>query len=106
MSSEYAGESGKNMFTRGEEHLTDVERKAADKPLWKHIMEKHGGRIEIPIFEHFCMTRKGVFEKPQRRKANEGVRISHLNPETRMNSKDEFRQGTCITMRAVRGLGE
>ena len=106
VSSEYAGETGKNMFMRGEEHLTDAERKAADKPLWKHILEKHGGRIEIPIFEHFCMTRKGVFDKPQRRKADEGVRISHLNPETRMNSKDEFRQGTCITMRAIRGLGE
>ena len=26
------------------------------------------------------------------RKANEGVRISHLDLETRMNSRDEFRQ--------------
>ena len=41
----------------------------------------------------------------QRRKANEGVRISHLNPDTRMNSKDEFRQGTNISMRATRGVG-
>ena len=46
-----------------------------------------------------------IFFKPQRRKANEGVRISNLNPETRMNSKDEFRQGTNITMRPVRGVG-
>ena len=39
------------------------------------------------------------------RKANEGVRISHLDPETRMNSRDEFRQGTNIMMRAMRGVG-
>ena len=52
------------------------------------------------------MVQTGVFFKPQRRKANEGVKISHLDPETRMNSRDEFRQGTNITMRAIRGVGE
>ena len=51
------------------------------------------------------MVQTGVFFKPQRRKANEGVRISHLDPETRMNSRDEFRQGTNIMMRAMRGVG-
>ena len=104
--SKYAGESGKNLYCRGEEHIADAERKSVDKPLWKHIREKHGGRIEITIFEHFRMKRTGIFFKPQRRKANEGVRISHLNPETRMNSKDEFRQGTNIMMRPARGVGE
>ena len=87
-------------------HVADAQRRAADKPLWKHILDKHEGRLAISIFEHFSMIRTGVFVKPQRRKANEGVRISHLNPDTRMNSKDEFRQGTNITMRPVRGVGE
>ena len=106
VSAEYAGETGKNCFSRGEDHIADVQRKTADKPLWKHILDKHGGRMEITTFEHFSMAMTGVFFKPQRRKANEGVRISNLNPVTRMNSKDEFRQGTNITMRPVRGLGE
>ena len=105
VSAEYAGETGKNCFCRGEDHIADVQRRAADKPLWKHIMDKHGGRMDITTFEHFSMAKTGVFFKPQRRKANEGVRISNLNPETRMNSKDEFRQGTNITMRPVRGVG-
>ena len=61
--------------------------------------------MEVTPFEHFEMSLKGIFLKPQRRKADEGVRISHLNPDTRMNSRDEFRQGTNIVMRAVRGLG-
>ena len=61
--------------------------------------------MEIDLFEHFEMIQTGVFFKPQRRKANEGVRISHLDPETRMNSRDEFRQGTNIMMRAMRGVG-
>ena len=90
---------------RGEEHLSDLEKRVAEKPLWKHIQEKHQGRMEVTPFEHFEMSLKGTFLKPQRRKADEGVRISHLNPDTRMNSRDEFRQGTNIIMRAVRRLG-
>ena len=103
--SKYAGESGRNLFMRGVEHIADCQKKAAEKPLWKHIQDKHQGRMEFQIFEHFKMTQTGIFFKPQRRKANEGVRISHLNPDTRMNSKDEFRQGTNISMRATRGVG-
>ena len=103
--SKYSGETGRNLFMRGLEHLTDLEKKVAEKPLWKHIQEKHQGRMEVTPFEHFEMSQKGTFLKPQRRKADEGVRISHLNPDTRMNSRDEFRQGTNIVMRAVRGLG-
>ena len=93
-------------FTHFVWKIADAQRRATDKPLWKHILDKHEGRLEISIFEHFSMSRTGVFVKPQRRKANEGVRISKLNPDTRMNSKDEFRQGTNITMRPVRGVGE
>ena len=63
------------------------------------------GIMEVEIFEHYKMTQVGIFFKPQRRKANEGARISNLNPDTRMNSRDEFRQGTNITMRAMRGVG-
>ena len=99
------GESGRNLFNRGEEYVADVQKKAADKPLWKHIREKHGGRMEVEMFEHFRMELTGIFSSAQRRKANEGVRIANLNPDTRMNSKDEFRQGTNITMRPIRGLG-
>ena len=50
------------------------------------------------------METTGVFFKPQRGKANKGVKISHLNPETRINSK--FRQGTNLMMRPVRGVGD
>jgi len=53
------------------------------------------------VFEHFKMEVTQVFSKPQRRMANEGVRIAHLNPET----KDEFRQGTNVMMVPARGVG-
>ena len=103
--SKYAGETGKNSYHRGKSHLEDLEKKARDKPLWKHIIEKHEGMMSMTVFEHFAMKVTQVFTKPQRRKANEGVRIAHLNPDTRMNSKDEFRQGTNVMMMPTRGVG-
>jgi hypothetical protein len=105
ITSKYAGETGKNLYMRGLNYVEDVGKKKADKPLWNHVIEKHGGRMEAPMFAHFSMKLKQHFRLPQRRKADEGVRIAHLDPETRMNSKNEFRQGTNISMRAVRGVG-
>ena len=61
-------------------------------------------RIIAP-FSQFKMDATNFFRSAQRRKANEGVRIANLNPDTRMNSCNEFRQGTNITMRPVRGVG-
>ena len=81
------------------------QEKIADKPLWKHILEKHGGNMIVPMFDHFKMKAVKFFRQPQRIKANEGVRIVHLDPATRMNSKLEFRQGTNICLRVVRGVG-
>ena len=62
--------------------MADVRNKSADKPLWKHIREKHDGRMEVEMFDHFRMELTGIFSSAQRRKANEGVRIAHLDPNT------------------------
>ena len=61
--------------------------------------------MEVPLFSHFTMMAVQFFRQPQRRKAHEGVRIVHLDHATRMNSKLEFRQGTNILLRVVRGVG-
>ena len=103
--SKYEGETGRNLYTRGDEHAQDVARKAVDKPLWKHIVDKHNGVMERRIFSQFKMDATQFFKSAQRRKANEGVRIANLDPATRMNSCNEFRQGTNIMMRPVRGVG-
>ena len=44
--------------------------------MWKHILEKHGGNLIVSMFEHFKMKAGKFFRQPQRRKANEGVRIT------------------------------
>ena len=80
----YAGETGKNLFNRGANHINDVEKKRTNSPLWKHIVEKHNGAMTVPIFAHFQMKLIQFFSKPQRRKANEGVRIANLDPDIRI----------------------
>ena len=86
-------------------NVSDVEKKKANKPLWKHILDKHQGVMRIPMFSHFKMELVQIFSKPQRRKADEGVRIYHLDPDNRMNSKNEFMQGTNLYLQPVRGVG-
>ena len=103
--SEYAGETGKNIYLRGAQYVDDVDKKRGNKPLWKHIQEHHGGVMSVPMFSHFKMEVVQFFSSAQRRKANEGVRIAHLDPDTRMNSKDEFLQGTNLFLVPVRGVG-
>ena len=43
---------------------------------------------------------------PLGRQCMEGVKIREMTADYIMNSKDEFRQETNITMRPVRGVGE
>ena len=105
VTSRYAGETGKNLFKRGTDYVQDVAKKSENKPLWKHIIDMLGGVMTIPMFDHFSMTLTKIFRKPQRRKANEGVRIFHLDPNTRMNSKNEFMQGTNIFVQPLQGVG-
>ena len=85
--------------------MADVEKKRVNKPLWKHIVEKHNCIMSLPMFSHFKMDLVQIFSKPQRRKAEEGVRIYHLDPIHRMNSKNEFMQGTNLYLLPVRGVG-
>ena len=69
------------------------------------LYREHGGVMTVPIFSHFKMELVKFFSSAQRRKADEGVRISHLDQDTRMNSKDEFMQGANLFLVPVRGVG-
>ena len=43
--------------------------------------------MSIPMFSHFKMELIQIFSKPQRRKADEGVRIFHLYHDHRMKNE-------------------
>ena len=81
---------------RGHQKLVDGERK--------------GGRpVDRPRSYQREQRRRGREEKGERwyRRERRGtkVRIFHLDPDTRMNSKNEFKQGTNIFIQPLRGVG-
>ena len=41
----YKGETSRNMYTRGQEHLRDLKSLKLDPPLWSHCKEHHGARL-------------------------------------------------------------
>ena len=44
VTSEYLGETRRNCFLRGREHLKGLRNKENDNALWKHSWERHGGK--------------------------------------------------------------
>ena len=74
--SKYEGETGRNLYTRGDEHAQCT---------------MHNGVMERPIFQ-LKMDATQFLKSSHRRKANEEVRIANIDPTIRMNSCYEFRQ--------------
>ena len=66
--SEYAGETGKKLYMRGCDYVKDVKKKRMNKPLWKHIFEKHEGVMQLNMFSHFTMKLIQFCEKTTKKK--------------------------------------
>ena len=83
---EYWGETGRDCFSRGGEHVKGCREQNEDNPMWKHIVDSHesiGGE------ELFSMRMEAGFRKPLARQIREGVEIESCKGEL-MNSKSEW----------------
>ena len=83
---EYWGETGRDGFSRGEEHVAGCRNKLDDNPMWKHVWEHHDG---VGGEELFTMRMEHSFPKPLVRQIREGVEIE-MSRGTLMNSKSEW----------------
>ena len=82
----YIGETSRNAYTRGKEHLASLSRREENSVLWKHSKEKHNGSIP-----QFCMSVKGQFkDDAMLRQISEAVMINKEGKENIMNSKNEW----------------
>ena len=99
--STYAGETGRNGFSRGREHLDALRLEDEENPLWKHRLSEHGGQKA-----EFSMTVVGRFFSCLVRQVNEAVRIEMSEADCVMNSKAEFHQSPLVRVVAVTGLQE
>ena len=84
----YWGEAGRNGYTRGLEHWRGYQRKAEGNVLWKHAVDKHGGRLDV----NYVMEVVDTFGKDNtKRKTSEALNITG-HKGVKLNSKSEFRQ--------------
>ena len=70
---EYWGETGRDGYTRGGEHLKGCKEKDEENALWKHIEGEHGG--ENKGEEIFTMKIEKGCKKALARQISKGVSI-------------------------------
>ena len=79
----YEGETGRNAYNRGKEHLAHLAKKSEENSvLWLHSLHHHSGRQDIK----YSIEVTGSFREPHDRQIAEKINISIL-----MNRKNELR---------------
>ena len=84
----YIGESARNGFTRGLEHISSVARKDPHSPLYMHCIDQHNSRLVV-----FRMEVTGAYGgDPLKRQITESVNIQNISADQLLNRRDEWRQ--------------
>ena len=98
----YDGESHRNAYTRGREHMQKYERKDESSFIYKHQVEQHNSQPA-----NFGMRVARSFKDPLSRQVTEAIMIKN-HKGTLLNSKAEFHQAPLVRVRQeiVRGLDE
>ena len=82
----YHGETSKNSYTRGAQHLKDLEKRRSTSVMWRHCREKHGGNIV-----GFRMGVTGHYRNDaMMRQISEAVRINRTDAAELINNKTEW----------------
>ena len=99
--SSYEGETGRNGYTRGLEHLAALRLEDEENAMWKHCLIEHDGSVA-----EFEMKMLRSFKSCLERQVNEAVRIMITSADIVLNSKSEFRQAPIIRVVPTNGLQE
>ena len=95
----YHGETSKNAFTRGKQHLDEYSNKAAKSVLWRHCRERHDNQIQ-----EFKMKVTGQYRNDAMlRQIAEAVRINNSDIDSRINNKTEWNLVLFPTVRVDNG---
>ena len=82
---EYKGETARNMYSRGREHLRLFSKKDQASAMWEHCKSAHGSqRVE------FSMQQTGSFTKPLARQVTKAIQIKNFKGKI-LNLKSEWR---------------
>ena len=89
---QYHGESARNGYLRGREHVSEYRKKSKNSIMYKHVLGEHKHEQSDVKFE---MNIVGRFNNSLSRQINESTRIRNTHPSALLNSKSEF-YGPCI----------
>ena len=95
----YYGETHKNAFSRGGEHLTDYRLQREHSVMRKHCVKKHNGddqEFEMKVVDY-------VRGDPTKRQIMEAVRINSIDETKRINDKKEWVVGKLPTVTVTDG---
>ena len=80
----YKGESGRNGFRQGEEHLDNKATKDEEKSiLWAHSVQHHNSREDMV----YMMRVTGAYNEPLDRQIMKRVQISNIQGPVLMNRR-------------------
>ena len=97
----YDGETHRNAYTRGLEHMRKYQRKNENSFIFKHQVGKHNSQPA-----NFGMRVVGSFKDPLSRQVTEAVMIKN-HQGTLLNSKAEFHQTPLVRVhQIIQGLEE
>ena len=83
----YYGESGRNAFSRGGEHLDNLALQDEDKSvLWAHSVHHHNSREDVK----YMMKVSGMPSEPLDRQIMERIKISNFQGPALMNRRNEM----------------
>ena len=83
----YKGETGRNSYTRGVEHMEALEAKNVDKSvLWLHSVHHHQGRVGV----EYRMRVTSTHTTPMERQVRERVDLSTFKGPVLMNRRNEM----------------
>ena len=91
---QYYGESARNGYTRGQEHMNELQRKSKQSVLWRHVSECHSEEDTPPDFT--MKVSKVRRNDATLRQITEGVQISKTPPNSLINNKQEWNAGSGI----------
>ena len=96
----YIGETARNAFCRGKEHLKGLEKKDKESVLYQHINEYHHNDFKEPPCHQYKMSVTNCHNTTLDRLVTEAVKIDKSNKPT-LNRKTGFRANSVLKLRTT-----
>ena len=95
----YIGETSRNAFCRGREHMLGLVKKDENSALFKHVVENHPECVDDNAPHDYVMNVTGKYKTALTRQLAEAVKIEQTNRPL-LNSRLGFRTNNTLRLRA------